>query len=68
MQSRLVYLSRQARGEHSNSQPTALGTTTLITDTNRIYLVLYGMHNRTLGPYLAANGRILISAMFLSTL
>jgi hypothetical protein len=35
----------------------------IITETNRIRLVLFGMHNRTLGPYLALNNRILISVM-----
>jgi hypothetical protein len=34
-----------------------------ITEANRIHLVLFGMQNRTCGPYLAANNRILISAM-----
>jgi hypothetical protein len=31
--------------------------------TNRIHFVLVGMHNRTFGPYLAANNRILVSVM-----
>jgi hypothetical protein len=31
-----------------------------ITETNRIHLVLFGMQNRTFGPCLAANNRILI--------
>jgi hypothetical protein len=31
------------------------------TPPNRIHLVLFGMQNRTSGPYLAANNRILIS-------
>jgi hypothetical protein len=34
-----------------------------MTETNRIYLVLFGMQSRTFGPYLAANNRILISLM-----
>jgi hypothetical protein len=34
-----------------------------ITKTNRIHLVLFGMQNRTFGPYLAANDKILISLM-----
>jgi hypothetical protein len=34
-----------------------------ITETNKIQLVLFGMQNRTFGPYLAANNRILISLM-----
>jgi hypothetical protein len=33
-----------------------------IAETIRIHLVLFGMQNRTLGPYLAAMHRILISA------
>jgi hypothetical protein len=33
-----------------------------ITETNRVYLVLFGMQNRTFGPYLAAIHRILTSA------
>jgi hypothetical protein len=32
----------------------------LVTETNRIHLDLFGMQNRTLGPYLAAMYRILI--------
>jgi hypothetical protein len=32
-------------------------------ETNSIHLVLFGMLNRTFGPYLTANGRILISLM-----
>jgi hypothetical protein len=31
--------------------------------TNRIQLVLYGMQNRTFGPYLAVINRILISLL-----
>jgi hypothetical protein len=34
-----------------------------IAETNRMHLVLFGMQNRTFGPYLAANNRILISVM-----
>jgi hypothetical protein len=29
-------------------------------ETSRKYSVLFGMHNRTIGPYLTANKRILI--------
>jgi hypothetical protein len=36
---------------------------TYITATNRIQLVLFGIQNRTLGPYLAAIHRILILIM-----
>jgi hypothetical protein len=32
-----------------------------ITDTNRMYLALFGMQNRAFGPYLSATNRILIS-------
>jgi hypothetical protein len=39
----------------------ALITGHFITETNRIHLVLFGMHNWTFGPYLAAINRILIS-------
>jgi hypothetical protein len=35
----------------------------VITETNRIHLVLFGMQNRTLGPYSAAINRIFISVM-----
>jgi hypothetical protein len=35
----------------------------LITETNRIYMVLFGMHSRAFDPYLAAMDRILISVM-----
>jgi hypothetical protein len=34
-----------------------------ITETNRTHLVLFGMQNRTLGPYLAAIDMIVISVM-----
>jgi hypothetical protein len=34
-----------------------------ITETNRIHMVLFGMKNRTLGPYLAAINGFLISVM-----
>jgi hypothetical protein len=34
----------------------------VITETNRIFLVLFGMQNRTLGPYLTANNRMLVAA------
>jgi hypothetical protein len=33
------------------------------TESNRVHLVLFGMQNRTLGPYLAAFDRILIAVM-----
>jgi Beta galactosidase small chain len=36
---------------------------TFASETNRIHLVLFGVWNRTSGPYLAANNRILISLM-----
>jgi hypothetical protein len=35
----------------------------IMTETNRIHLVLFGIQNRTFGPCLAANNRILISLM-----
>jgi hypothetical protein len=35
----------------------------VIIETSRMHLVLFGMQNRTLGPYLAAIDRILISVM-----
>jgi hypothetical protein len=34
-----------------------------ITENHRIHLVLFGMHDRTLGSFLAASNRILISVM-----
>jgi hypothetical protein len=37
--------------------------TPVITETNRMHLVLFGMQNRTFGPYLAAINRTLISVM-----
>jgi hypothetical protein len=39
----------------------------LISETNRIQLVLSGMQNRTSDPYLAVINRILISVMFSAT-
>jgi hypothetical protein len=39
-----------------------------ITETNRIHLILFDMQNRTLGPYLAANSRLLISALWVLAL
>jgi hypothetical protein len=44
-------------------QYTHLLDKTVITETNRIHLALFGMQNRTFGPYLAAINRILISVV-----
>jgi hypothetical protein len=35
----------------------------VITETNRVHLVLFGMQNRTSGPYLAAINRMHVSLM-----
>jgi hypothetical protein len=37
----------------------------LSTESNRIHLVLFGIQNRTFGPYLAAINRILVSVISL---
>jgi hypothetical protein len=39
----------------------------IINETNRMHLVLSGMHYRTLRPYLTAIDRILISVVHAST-
>jgi hypothetical protein len=46
---------------HSIDQAPGPARCVRITETNRIQLVLFGMHNRTCGPCLAAINRILIS-------
>jgi hypothetical protein len=45
--------------------PIQSGAGVLIAGTNRIQFVLSGMQDRTFGPYLAVNNRILISLMSL---
>jgi hypothetical protein len=45
------------------TSPRGCRSATCIAETNRIHLVLFGMQNRTCGPYLAAIHRFLISIM-----
>jgi hypothetical protein len=47
-----------ARAPEGNGSRRAEGDAT---ETNKIHWVLFGMQNRTFGPYLAADNRILIS-------
>jgi hypothetical protein len=65
---------RYWRGEHEHcggSHPAGVqvglaGMETLVTVTNRIQLVLFGMQNRTFGPYWASMRKILISVLAVS--
>jgi hypothetical protein len=48
---------------HCRMAHKVLRNNAVITETNRKNLVLDGMQNRTLDPYLEANNRVLISVM-----
>jgi Glutamate synthase central domain len=54
----------QREGEVCNRALSTASNLGFISATNRIHLVLFGMKNRTSGPYLAVNNRILISLCF----
>jgi hypothetical protein len=56
-------LPKPSKRAHKEAARITVLPTPPITETTRIHLVLFGMQNRTFGPYLAAIERILVSAM-----
>jgi hypothetical protein len=49
------------RGMHGEGMKGGVAAPTVVTENNRAHLVLFGVQNRTLDPYLTATHKVLVS-------